>query len=302
MAIYFPNSDLYQNSLTGAESYTAIANRFATQSLWDDFMAYHYTGQPFSIGASQAVLPTRTVSAPAAGGITISPVSVSSQVVAPGEVVTLKAEVDGENIGYIYLFVGFYDQASSSIFIADEDYLESNQTREANGIYYPDWGEGSFTLEFDWEPIVFAIDDGTSRVDALFKPESYGRTYEEAVYTVDGTYTYSVSGEQFPARLYFINGLMRQVFGFTGSSEAGAPREITPNSGDTFTVTETWLDVDSNGNIVNTVTRPGNTLTFSDQMFTSVTKDAAAGDYVVGFDVEDLDGNRQQQLTQITVE
>jgi hypothetical protein len=302
IAIYFPNSQLYQSSITGAESYTAIANRFATQSLWDDFLAYHYTGQQFSINASQAVLPTRSVSAPAAGGITVSPITSSSQVVAPGETVTLKADIDGDNIGYIYLFAGFYDQESNSIYVADEDYLESNQTREANGVYYPDWGQGSFTLEFDWEPVVFAIDDGTTRTAALFKPESYGRSYEETVYTVQGTYTYADSGQQLPARLYFINGLMRQVFGFTGEDEASAPREIIPNAGDTFTVLETWLELDSNGQIANTVTQPGRTLTFSDQMFTWKTLDAAAGDYVVGFEVEDLDGNRQQSRTRITVE
>ena len=89
-------------------------------------MAYHYTGQQFSLGASQAVLPTRTVSAPAAGGIS----SFSYQRFQPGQspretVVTLKPTLDGENIGYIYLFAGFYDQASNSIFVADQDYLES---------------------------------------------------------------------------------------------------------------------------------------------------------------------------------
>jgi len=302
IAIYFPNSQLYENSITGAESYTAIANRFATQSVWDDFLAYHYTGEQFPLGSTQAVMPTRSVIAPAAGGITISPITASSQTVVPGGSVNLQADISGDNIGYIYLFAGYYDQNANSIFVADEDYLESNQTREANGVYYPDWGQGGFTLEFDWEPVVFAIDDGTNKVTALFKPESYGRSFEEAVYTVDGTYTYSDSGQSVPARLYFINGLLRQVFGLTGDSEVSAPNEIIPNPGDTFTVSYTWLDLDENGKVINTVTQQGKMLTFSDKMFTWKTLDAAAGDYMVGFEVEDLDGNRQQSLTRITVE
>ena len=302
IAIYFPNSQLYENAITGAESYTAIANRFATESLWDDFLAYHYTGEQFSIDSTQAVMPTRSVSSPAAGGISISPITASSQTVAPGESVNLQADINGDNIGYIYLFAGYYDQNANSIFIADEDYLESDQTREANGVYYPDWGQGGFTLEFNWEPVVFAIDDGTNRVTALFKPESYGRSFEEAVYTVDGTYTDSDSGQSVPARLYFINGLLRQVYGLTGDSAASAPNEIIPNPGDTFTVSYTWLDLDENGKVISTVIQQGKMLTFSDKMFTWKTLDAAAGDYMVGFEVEDLDGNRQQSLTQITVE
>jgi hypothetical protein len=298
MAIYFPNSRLYQNAITGAESYTAIANRFAQQSLWDDFMAYHYTGEEFSLGSSQAVLPSRAVSAPAAGGIAVSSVTFSSRSVAIGEYVTLEAVIDGENIGYIYLFTGYYDQDSNSVFIADQDYIDPDKIREVNGVYYPDWGRGGFTLQFDWEPFYYAIDDGNTRVPALFSPESYGHSRSEAVYSVEGTYTYSASGEQYPARLYFINGLLRQVYALTGGSAARAPREITPGTGDTFTVTETWLELDSN----KIVTQQGATLTFGDRMFTWKAVDAPAGEYMVGFVVEDLDGNQQQALTQITVQ
>ena len=61
--------------------------------------------------------------------------------------VTLSADIQGDNIGYIKLFVGFYDQASNSIFVADTDYLESPETRQVDGVYYPDWGQGDFTLD-----------------------------------------------------------------------------------------------------------------------------------------------------------
>ena len=293
---------MYQNSVTGAQSYTAIASRFAARSLWDDFLAYHYTGRQFTAGDAQAIVPTgRSVRAPAAGGITISEVTASSSQADSRNPVTLSADISGDNIGYIYLFAGYYDQQSNSIFVADQDYIESPDTRLVKGIYYPDWGQGEFTLEFSWEPVVFAINNGTTPVFALFKPESYGRSFEEAVYTVDGTYTYVDSGEQCQATLYFSDGSLRKVLGFTGQKEAGAPREITPGAGDKFTVTETWLDLDSSGNVTNTVYQEGGTLTFGKQMFIWKTLDAAAGDYMVGFVVEDLDGNRQQSLARITV-
>jgi len=89
-----------------------------------------------------------------------------------------------------------------------------------------------------------AISDGKTSAVALFKPESYGKSREEATYTVDGIYTYADGGETRNARMYFRNGQMQQVFGFTGDGSAGAPREILPQPGDAFTVLETcwtWM-------------------------------------------------------------
>jgi hypothetical protein len=174
-----------------------------------------------------------------------------------------------------------------------------------NGVYYPDWGEGDFTMEFEWEPVVFAIDDGNQRVLALFTPQSYGRSFEEAVYTVDGIYGFADGSEARRARLYFRNGSLRQVFGFTNEGDAdapGAPREIYPQPGDQFTILETWMDLDSQGNVVRKATQEGGTLTFADSMFSWIDLDAAPGAYVVGFVVEDLDGNTREVFGQVTVE
>jgi hypothetical protein len=91
------------------------------------------------------------------------------------------------------------------------------------------------------------------------------------------------------------------VFGFSEPDWSGAPHEITPVSDDTFTVLETWLDLDQNGRVAQTATQPGGVLTFGNQPFQWEELDAAAGQYVVGFVVEDLDGNSKESLTQITV-
>jgi hypothetical protein len=305
VSIYFPNSQLYGNPITGPESYTAIANRFAQDSLWDDFLAYHYTGRGFESSATAVVVPERGtgITAPGAGGITVSPVTLSSNTAAPGQPVLLSTDISGsENVGYVYLFAGFYDQASNSIFVADNDYLESADTREIDGIYYPDWGEGDFTIEFEWEPIVYALNDGTNSVTAMLTPQTYGATYEDATYTTDGIYTYGDSGETRYARLLFQDGILRQVFGFTGENGTGSPREIIPQAGDSFTILEKWLDLDGNGRVTQTAFQEGGTLTFGDQMFTWEELDAAPGQYLVGFIVSDLDGNTVEVYEQVTVE
>jgi hypothetical protein len=303
VSIYFPNSQLFKNPATGLQSYNVVAGRFVQDSLWDEFLTYHYTGRNFDAAPGQLAVPdAAAVRAPGAGAITLSPIEKSGDVAAPGQPVLLSTDVSGDNIGYITFFTGFYDQESNSIFVADQDYLDSAVTQEIDGIFYPDWGEGDFTLEFEWEPLMFAISDGQNDVVAALNPESYGRTPEEAVYSVNGTYTY-VDGEQRDARMTFQNGVMMQVFGFTGENSTAAPREILPQPGDQFTVQEQWLDLDEQGQVTATVTQEGETLVFGDERFVWKELDAAVGQYILGFSAEDLDGSAAATVfTQMTVQ
>ncbi len=305
VSIYFPVSQLYRTPEAGPQSYTAVADRFAQESLWDDFLVYHYTGREFEAATRSAALPERTanIRGPASGGVTVSPITLSDNSAAPGRPVLLTTHIEGENVGYVYLFTGFYDSVANSILTIDMDYLESSESGELNGVYYPIWPQdNSFNLEFEWEPLVFAISDGTTSATTLFQPQSYGALPENAIYTVEGTYTFGDDGETRAARLYFSDGVLRQVFGFAGEEDLGAPSEITPQTGDRFTIQERWLDLDASGAVVNEVIEAGETLTFGDQPFTWQEQDAAAGSYLVGFIVEDLDGNKTHVYEQINVE
>lgn len=304
IAIYFPNSQLYQSPVAGPQTYTSIAGAFARQSTWDDFLEFHYTGNQFDQAVNRVAVPSSgiPVRGPGAGQISISEITTSAAEVSAGNTINLSATVTGNNVGYAYIFTGYYDQNANSIFIADMDYLESANTQNLNGIYYPVWNEsGEFILDFDWEPLMYGISDGTHTVTVGMNPESYGATYQDAVYSVDGTYTFADGRSPIAARLYFRDGLLRQVFGFDGGINAGAPSEIYPQAGDSFTVTERWLDLDAQGNVSQEVTQPGGTLTFGSEMFTWQALNAAPGSYVIGFIVEDLDGNKVQAYTQVTV-
>lgn len=307
VSIYFPNSQLYGTSVAGPDSYTTIANRFAAESLWDEFLTFHYTGRLFDRGATAVAVPDRGVElqGPGSGDIAISPLTLADDVAAPGQPILLSIDLTAENVGYVYLFAGFLDSAANSIYVADTDYLESSDTREIGGVFYPEWGEGEFTLEFEWEPIVFGINDGTTTVSALFQPETYGAAPEDAIYTVDGIYTYA-DGEVRRGRLYFNNedGMLVQVYGYTGETEEalGAPREIVPAAGDSFTVLEQWMDLDESGSVAAISEQEGGTVTFSDVPFVWEELDAAVGEYVVGFIVEDLDGKRFPVYEQVRVE
>ena len=305
IAIYFPNSSLYQSAYTGMKSYTALADSFAQVSLWDDFLVFHYSNRYFEPDAVEAVTPSSGMMtrAPGGGDISISEITTSANSVTAGEYISMSADISGENIGYIYLFTGYYEPQSNSILVVDTDYLESPDTEKLNGVYYPVWPEAdTFGMTFDWEPIVFTISDGSQSVIALFNPSAYGVSAEEAVYVVQGVYTFAESGEQRRAELYFKDGKLFQIFGYQGNETAGAPSEITPAVGDTFTLSYQWMELGENGAVSQVVYEDGDTLTFGDTPFTWDTAYAPEGDYLVGFLAADLDGRLTQAYTQITVE
>ncbi len=255
LAIYFPNSTLYSSPVAGPQSYTGVARRFAEESLWDDFLAFHYLDRSFDTSAAQPYVPSGNYAtrAPGAGQIELSNLRVSSNEAAPNQPVQLSVDVTGSNIGYIKLFVGYFDPASNSLNVTDSDYLESPETKQMSGVYYPSWPQGGFTMNFTWDVTVFGISDGTQNAVALLEPVQYGATAEEAEYSVEGLYTFAQSGEQQYAQLHFQNEKLTKVIGFTGDGDTGAPHEITPAPGDTFTIYDQWMDVDSNGKVSSVV-------------------------------------------------
>jgi hypothetical protein len=100
-----------------------------------------------------------------------------------------------------------------------------------------------------------------------------------------------------------MDGWLTQVYGYQGTDDAGAPAEITPSDGDTFTILQKWMDLDASGNVTQVVEEPGETLTFSrNNAFTWTAVYAPVGDYLVGFMVSDLDGNTSQTFTRITMQ
>jgi hypothetical protein len=303
ISIYFPNSQLYQSAMAGASSYTIIADRFARDSLWDEFLAYHYTKTSFKDTTGNAAVPGKNtrVTAPGNGQIEVSPIKLSLSRANYDQPVTMEATLKGTNIGYVYLFVGYYDPSSKSILVADKDYLESPKTQQLGDLYYPAWTDNqSFKLKYTWTPSVFAIDDGRQTVVALLKPERYGASAEEAVYSTDGYYVSAGAGQSRYARMYFSNGTMTHVYGFNGQDASGPLHEIIPQSGDQITLIQTWLEADGSGGY-REVKEDGKTLTFSDQMFTWKELYAASGDYAIGFVVSDLDGNEKTILGSIHI-
>jgi len=326
LTIFFPNSTVYSYVTDPYRkiNYTSYASRFAAASLWDDFLLYHYTGEGFNLQAANldlinpvaGVAPdmdqlaaegaepasSAAISAPGQGEITLSPITLSAETINVEGTVTLSTTISGSNIGYIYFYASYYDEASGSFLSADLDYIGAENTREVNGVYYPEWDAGELSpLHVDWDPTVYFMSDSVNEEFALFTPKIYGSTPENDVYTVDGIFTFADSGEQRYAIVEFGGDFeMRRILGFTEADGTGAPREIIPRTGDTFTISEEWLEFDQNpaGEFVN---HPGGVMTYYGTPFTMVPYYAYSGTYIIGIIVEDLNGNSYEEYGQLEV-
>ncbi len=229
------------------------------------------------------------------------PLTASAESITVDESLLISTRVTGDNIGFIFSFLGYFNPDDNSILIADEDFLIGDDTREINGVFYPDWGDtGEVPIDYEWAPVVFGINDGTTVEFALFQPDDYGAADEDVTYAVEGTYTFA-SGASRYAILYFTAGELESVYGFTNPDGSGAPREITPNPGDTFTILDQYLLLQEDSDEVELVSADGATVTFGEENFTLEELPAPPGEYVVGIIAEDLDGNPYEEYIDVTV-
>jgi hypothetical protein len=329
LSFYFPISLEYSSTFSGWDpDYASSVGRFTTASLWDDFLTFHYTGEPFEADHADltVVAPAQStetdftaavaesapsegaeIIGPGAGELTIAPITVSDSEIGLEESAVFSTTVTGSNVAYVYYYVAYYWEDDGSYLSADMGYVEPGYYKEVNGVYYPDWGEEeSFTVEYEWEPTLYFMSDGNEANDqfAFFEPMVYGSEAAGDVYTVRGTYVYSDTGTEIDAEMDFSgDGYMLSVWGYEPSGDGsgiGTWHEIIPRPGDVFNITEEYLEFDENpdGEFVDYY---GGDMVFGDTPFQMVPYYAFPGDYVLGIGVEDLDGNIIWEFAELTV-
>jgi GNAT superfamily N-acetyltransferase len=334
LTIYFPNSEEYSYTFSEAamrresSHYPSSIGRFAAATLWDDYLTFHYTGEPVDASAADlsAVTPALAgqtdfataveesapaadaeVVAPGAGGVTLASLEVSATEIGPDEQVTISTQVSGSNVAYVYYYVSYRSESSDSFLSAAAGYIKPGNVKESGGVYYPDWGSGEvIPIAYDWDPVLYCMSSGEQEDDefAYFQPTVYGAETAGDIYSVWGTYRFVDTGTDMDAVIDFSGeGEMLHVWGYgagEGGLSAGAWHELTPRPGDIFTITDEYLETDQNpeGEFVD---YPGGQMTLGDTPFTMVPYYALPGYYRIGIGAEDLDGNTTWQFVDVTV-
>jgi hypothetical protein len=287
IAIHFPTRELYE--FGDNLGYATVADRFARDNQWDDFLHTHFAGERRgAFGETTA----------AAKPIQVAPLTLSSEIAAPGQPVNMQTEVTGDRLGFLYSFIGRVSPEEELLIVEDIDYLFSDETQVIGGVPYPVWSPEGVTIDFDWEPIIYAINDGSTSVRALLAPDTYGDT---PTYATEGTYVFADGSEPLYAKLFFREGELTEVYGYVGQDDTGAPYEITPQYGDQFIVWEQGIDLREEAE-EDEFSRDGGTLTFGNEVFWVEVIPAPSGTYIVGFMAEDLDGEIYAEFEALFVE
>ena len=182
----------------------------------------------------------------------------------------------------------------------DIDYIDSEATKEIDGMIYPDWGEGEIPIEMDWEPLLYVVNDGTHKQMVLLEPDTFGAGTEDTLYTVDGIYEFANGEPKRYARLTFNgDGSLLKVMGFNSTENTGPQHEITPAIGDRFNI---LCPMDPIGRKCRKQLeyKKSGYLTFGETPWEWEEHAAAKGEYLVGIIAEDMDGNNYEEYVQVT--
>ena len=303
ISVYFPCSELYWDEDFGYEYYAIASSSSNKQTLWDDFLAYHYAGQEFGLG-----VPSKDTRLPAPGSaqITIDPLIITPTTVSPEQKINIQTDIAGENIANIYLVAMYkYDDQYLVYFV---DYIKSDESRELDGVMYPVWDRinGKIHIDLDWVPAPDAVCNGTTCAFALLNPDKYSPNPNDVLYFVEGWYIDSYSNKKMEATMYFNNYadnlLHKIVVHSPGNDSISMAREIVPAPSDQFMMLDTWWTLDENGQIEDSY-REGNLLDFTNEsLYTASAGKADNGEYAIGIMVEDMDGIQNFQFAPIVIE
>jgi hypothetical protein len=331
ISVFFPVSNLYWDNNLGVSFYTLSSRSLVNHTLWDDFLAFHYSGQDF-VTVGSVVEPTAEIEgtavaelttepspaqepgqgtgyvAPGASQVTIAPITLSERVITPEGFVKIQTDISGDNIAYVYL-VGLMKSNTQDKYLAYYvDYLQMGDARgEQNGVIFPVWerSDGKIHIEFDWNLAANAVCDNFTCVFALVNPDKYTTKIEDLLYYVEGWYVFGDTGERIEAFMYFYNkgeNLIRTIVANpVGNGSVVTPSEIIPKTGDQFLTVNTVLTFNDSGKFVGEY-QEGNVLTFGETpLYYGSFGTPDPGNYLVGIMVMDMDGNKTWRFAPVTV-
>jgi clostripain len=301
ISIYFPNSKLYKAAGSDYKTYVDTAKRFAGESLWDDYLAFHYTGQ--EIKQDSIIKEDAPVTAPGANKIEIAPIELSGEAASTGKPVTISTTVKGENVSYLYIFSGRFTKDQDQLQVIDLDYIDSEDTKTIDDRIIPEWGEGDIPIEMDWQPTSYVVNDGTHKQMVVLEPDTFGVGTEDTIYSVNGIYKFANGESDRYAIIYFDgDGNMMNVVGFSTTEPVGPQHEITPEKGDQFSILHQYIPMTDKGGETDTVYKEAGILTFGDTPWTWEEHPSAKGQYLIGIIAEDMDGNSYAEYVPVTAE
>ncbi len=307
MSFYFPVSDIYSFTEYNTEFppyYADSAAKFLEKSTWDEFLAFHYTGQEFVPQEGQAYEPPRTstVTGPGASELTSAPIQLSDNVIAGDETLTLSTTVTG-NVSYIYFILYFYNPDANAYWVGDTSFVIAPDTTTIDGVSAPDYGPSPVQISYEWSPTLFVLTDGEHEAFALFEPDEYLNAEGITTYSVYGQYTAINNSAPVDAKLEFDpDGNLLNIYALLDTDGDGINTAvaISPQIGDKFTdYVQSYLFNES-GESTYDYSLSDDVFTYGEQGFKLESRYPVDGEYAIGFYAVDFDNNLKESYEFMT--
>jgi hypothetical protein len=307
ISFYFPISDIYiytEYNDKFPPLYAQSAASFLQQASWDEFLAFHYTGEPFAPQQGQASEPPRTstVTAPGASEISMAPIQLSSNFVTGEEPITLTTTVTG-NVSYIYFILYFYNKDANVTWVADKSFVSAPDTISVDGVNAPNYGQSPIEINYEWKPLLFLLKDGEHEAYALFEPDEYLSADGVTTYSVNGQYTPINGSAPVDAKLTFDpDGNLLNIYALPDSDSNGIDTAvaITPQIGDKFTDYVQYYTFDENNVATYAYELSEDVFTYGEKGFWFESYIPVDGQYAIGFYALDFDNNITESYEYIT--
>lgn len=307
ISLHFPISDIYVFTELSGEApirYAVDAADFLEQSSWDEFLAFHYTGEEFIPQQGQVVEPNRAsaVIAPGASPLTVDPVQLSHTEIHGDEIVTLSTTVHG-NVSYIYFVLYFYNPDADAYWVGDQSFVIADQMTTIGGVNAPDFGPGPVAVTYEWEPSLFVLMDGQKEAFALFEPDEYSNASGITTYFLYGQYTPVNTSNPVDAKLVFDpDGNLLNIVALPDPDGNGVATAVavTPQIGDTFQDYVQSYYFDENDETEFDYSLSGDVFTYGEQGFWFESRYPVDGEYAIGFYAVDFDNNIQESYAYLT--
>jgi hypothetical protein len=301
ISFHFPISDIYIFTEFNNQApirYADDAAYFLEQSSWDEFLAFHYTGQAFVPQDGQAFIPNRTaeVIAPGASELTVAPIQLSDNFITGDETLTLSTTITG-NVSYIYFILYFYNPEADAYWVGDTFYYFAPNTMTVGGVNMPDYGPSPIQVTYEWVPSLWVLKDGQNEEFALFEPDEYLSTEGVTTYSLYGQYTPVNSSTPVDAKLVFDpDGNLLHIYAFADPDGDGVFTAVgvTPQIGDQFEDYVQAYYFDENNEPYFDYSLGGIVFTYGEQGFWFESRYPVDGEYAVGFYALDFDNNTKE--------
>ena len=307
MSFHFPISDIYAFTEFNADFppyYAESASQFLEQSAWDEFLAFHYTGEQFAPQEGQAFIPSRTstVVGPGASVLTIAPIQLSDNLIVGDETLTLTTTVDG-NVSYIYFILYFYNPDADAYWVGDISFVIAPETTTIDGVSAPDFGPSPVQITYEWAPTLFVLTDGEHEAFALFEPDEYLNADGITTYSVYGQYTPINEAAPVDAKLVFDpDGNLLNIYALPDADGDGINTAvaISPQVGDKFTDYVQSYFFNGTDEATYDYSLSEDVFTYGEKGFWFESRYPVDGEYAIGFYTVDFDNNVKESYEFMT--